>query len=170
MRFVFNRSQLVAFLIVVAAAAYGNYQAWQSGQDADKSASRADNIAVDARRAADDARVAANQAKQAIRQVEREGRQRRDQTCRGAEGQHLQEIIDLRRTYDFYANPPPEFASLLQNPLVIQNLREDVRNATHDNDRFGVFVPTYCDERGIGRKEPDPKLPKPPASLKALLR
>lgn len=166
----FDKPQLVAFLIVVAAAAYGNYQAWQSGQNADKSATRADEIAVDAGHAASDAKVAANQAKQAIREVKREGRRRRDNTCQGSEGQHLQEIIDLRRTYKFYSDPPPEFAGLLQNPLVIQNLREDLRNAKQDDDRFGVFVPAYCDEPGIGRKEPDPIIPKPPASVRPLLR
>lgn len=153
----------VIAIACVAVAAGAADKAIDAANNAERSASVARHRGIENRRLIE--RIEENG-----KQIEREGRQRRDQTCRGTEGQHRQEIIDLRRAYKFYRTPPPEFASLLQNPLVIQNLREDVRNARHDNDRFGVFVPRYCDEPGVGREEPDPKLPKPPASIRALLR
>lgn len=95
-----------------------------------------------------------------------EGKDRRDQACRGLELGHRQEVGKLERTYRFYRHPPPSFKDLLDDPLVLQQLREDERAARSDQDRFGVFVPTYCDEPGYGLREPDPVVPQRPAQLR----
>lgn len=105
-----------------------------------------------------------------IKRVESEGRQRRDQSCRGQENQHLQEVIDLRRTYRILKDPPPVYRQLLQNPIVLQDFAETIKAAQQDGDRFGVFVAPFCDEPRIGLKEPDPKVPEPPLALKRLFK
>jgi hypothetical protein len=97
--------------------------------------------------------------------VTSETRGRRDQACRGLELGHRQEVRQLRRTYRFYLDPPPSFRDLLSNPLVAQQLREDERAAQSDQDQYGVFVPKYCDEPGVGLPEPDPKVPERPPEL-----
>lgn len=104
-----------------------------------------------------------------LSRFEHESRERRDQACRGLELGHLQEVQALRRTLRFYKDPPPSFRDLLSNPLVVRDLRERERAAQDDQDRFGVFVPAYCDEPKFGLKEPDPKLPRR-GSIKRLLQ
>lgn len=95
-----------------------------------------------------------------------EGTDRRDEACRGLELNHKQEVIELDRTYKFYADPPPGFEGLLKNPLVAKSLREAERAAKDDQDRYGVYVPSYCDDPGVGLKEPDPVVPARPPSLR----
>lgn len=106
----------------------------------------------------------------AIERIDREIEERRDIGCKGAERQHAQEIRDLERSYEIYENPPPSFREILQEPFAIQGLREDIRNAENDADRFGVFVSPFCDDRGIGEKEPDPVMPDQPQEVQDLLR
>lgn len=106
-----------------------------------------------------------------VTKIDSEGKDRRDQTCRGWEKVHAQEIKDLRRSYGFYTDPnlPPSLKQLVKNPISIAVLRERIRNAKSDLDQFGQFVPPYCDEPNVGVKEPDPKVPKMPAQVKLLL-
>lgn len=97
--------------------------------------------------------------------IDSEGKERRDQACQGAEGKHLEEVKQLRRTYDYFVHPPPGFEKLLKDPRTIQQLHEAEKAAKNDGDQFGEFVPAYCDEPGIGRPEPDPTLPHKPAGV-----
>lgn len=132
--------------------------------------------------------IAANRA--LIKRINREGIARRDQTCRGWEQSHRQEIRDLERSYAFYTDPdpPPALRELLNSPVALASLAERVRNASNDRDPYGQFVPDYCDEPGakaerlyrrthgargappVGAREPDPKVPRPPASLARVLK
>lgn len=104
-----------------------------------------------------------------IAKIEDESTQRRDQSCRGWEKAHAQEIKELKRSYAFYRDPSPALKPLLDNPISLIVLRERVRNAQSDQDQFGQFVPKYCDEPGVGVKEPDPKVPKTPPRITRLL-
>ena len=98
-----------------------------------------------------------------VADLDRESADRRDQACRGLELNHKQEISELKRTYGFYSDPPPAFKGLLANPLVRRAVLDAEKAARFDRDRYGVFVPAYCDEKGFGLPEPDPKVPvRPP--------
>lgn len=137
----FSKLQLLAFLIVVVAFAYTVNEQHNTTTTLQDTISR----------------------------IERETNERRDVSCLGQEGQHEQEIRDLERSFKIYLDPPPELASLVRNPLVLQGLREDIRNAQNDGDRFGVFVSPFCDDKGYGKSEPDPEVPEIPQSIKAIL-
>lgn len=93
--------------------------------------------------------------------------QRNDQrnvSCKASEGAHLEEVARLRRTYDFYVDPPKHFKALLKDPRTVAQVHSQERDARRDDDQYGVFVAPYCDEEGYGRAEPDPKLPDKPAA------
>lgn len=101
----------------------------------------------------------------ATNDINREGAARRDQACRGAEGAYKTEIEQLRQTYDYFAHPPKGLEQTIKDPRVVQTLHDQERDAAKDTDRFGQFVAPYCDESGVGLKEPDPTLPKRPKGL-----
>jgi hypothetical protein len=105
----------------------------------------------------------------AINNINKERQERADQACLGAETLHQTEIKDLRRTYAIMENPPPVLETLLKNPLLLEQTKEEIKAALNDEDEFGVFVAPYCDEKGFGRPEPDPKVPKQPQVVKDLL-
>lgn len=147
--------QLLAFLWVGIAA----FISYGSATDA----------ALNAQGAAHTAQRAAQHGARLARKIEREGAQRRDQACRGLELAHKQEVKDLNRSYRFWEDPPPSFRDLLANPLVLEKLSDDIRNARSDQDGYGQFVPKYCDAPNVGLPEPDPKLPKPPRAIRLAL-
>ncbi len=105
----------------------------------------------------------------AINDINSERAERADQACRGLEAQHAEEVKDLTNTYAFYENPPAEFKNLLHNTIVITQLADQIKAAKTDTDVFGVFVPKYCDEKGVGLAEPDPVVPEVPSKVKSLL-
>lgn len=90
------------------------------------------------------------------RQINREGRERRDQSCRQDERAHLADVVQLRRTYQFLLQyPDSELA-----PAVMQSLPALEQDARVDK------APAWCDKPGIGLKEPDPRIPKRPPELR----
>jgi len=98
--------------------------------------------------------------------IKREGRERRSETCRTFEGQHLQEVQQLSKTYDYLAGLTRRQLRDPINRAVLKNLPELEQNARSDQDQHGVFVPLYCDAPGVGLPEPDPKVPDRPAVLR----
>ena len=89
----------------------------------------------------------------------------RDIACRASEGAHLDEVQQLTRSYDLFADPPKGYEQLLKDPRVVQQLHMQERDARSDSDQFGVFVAPFCDQEGLGRAEPDPKLPDKPVGV-----
>ncbi len=150
-------------IVLVASVAFSLYQSRKTSDEAKSASAKAAALSIKTRQLAkENARL--------LEKQQRETAHRRDQSCRGYELQHRQEVIELRRTFRFYENPPPSFAELLKEPLVIQQLKERVRDAAKDQDQFGVFVPPVCDLPGYGRPEPDPKVPKTPPMVQSLLQ
>lgn len=113
-----------------------------------------------------------------LEKQESEGRDRRDSFCRGQELAHLQEIKDLRRSYDYYSDPPPGLEALLRDRRSIEQLLERERAARSDTDGKGEFVPEYCDDPGFGLPEirgkdgklHDPTVPQRPAVVDRAVR
>lgn len=117
----------------------------------------------DTRRQADtDRAVRANDA--AIEAIEREGRERRDQTCEIFENQHLEHVKNLRSTYRYLRTlPKSEYGTTLVK-AILRGLPATEREARTDQ------APDYCDEPGvkaekagadpIGLPEPDPRVPR----------
>ncbi len=101
----------------------------------------------------------------AVSKITAEGRDRRSQTCTTFESEHLQEVRQLRATYAYLLALTAQERRSTLNRFVIRQLPERERDARTDADAFGVTVPAYCDEPGIGLPEPDPVTPKRPASL-----
>jgi hypothetical protein len=97
----------------------------------------------------------------AIDLIEREGRERRDQSCMLSERQHLQDVIQLRRTYRYLVDPEKfgdRKGSDLYN-VVLAQLGRTERQARIDR------APQFCDEPGIGLREPDPRIPQRPFGI-----
>lgn len=124
--------------------------------DANDAQQRVDRIeALIRRQAAADKRLAAETA------------ERRDQSCRLFEGQHLADVEQLRRTYDYLEHPAKGTEGLV--PLILAQLPETERKARTDS------APAYCDEPGalaeaegkppVGLPEPDPVVPCRPKSI-----
>lgn len=95
----------------------------------------------------------------------KESKHRRSDTCRVFEGQHLQEITDLKGGYDYLASIPRSKWTQLEK-TVYKRLPKQESDAKSDTDQLGPYVPAYCDEEDIGLPEPDPVVPKRPATLK----
>jgi hypothetical protein len=79
-----------------------------------------------------------------------EGADRRDQSCRLFEADHLADVEQLKRTYSYLDRQtvPSELTR-----EIVRRLPELEREARIDG------APAYCDEPGVGLKEPDPVLP-----------
>lgn len=88
------------------------------------------------------------------RRIAREGRKRRDQTCRIDERDHLDSVKRLRRTYDYLEHlPRAEYGSNI-TVAIVRQLPDVERDARHD------VAPPFCDAPNVGLPEPDPKLPR----------
>lgn len=95
---------------------------------------------------------------------DREGVERRDQSCRLFEGQHLADVRRLRRTYRYLLSLSATEREMALNQFVLRSLPQTEREARLDR------APDYCDEPGVGRSEPDPVIPHRPAQLAAVTR
>jgi hypothetical protein len=84
---------------------------------------------------------------------------RRDQTCRLFERDHLADVERLRGTYKYLNGlAPVQFEDTL-NQAILRQLPDLESEARVDS------APDYCDEDGVGLPEPDPVVPKRPAGL-----
>jgi hypothetical protein len=94
-----------------------------------------------------------------VRNLKREGAERRDQTCLLFEGQHLTEVKQLERTYEYLSGLSQAQLSEPLNRAVMLGLSAQEEEA---KDR----APAYCDVKGVGLPEPDPVIPKRPEGLR----
>lgn len=99
-----------------------------------------------------------------IYRIEVEGNERRDQICEQAERVHLQEVVELRRTYDYLDGLQPEQLKDPLNATVLTFLPQTEHTAQTDS------APPFCDEPGVGLPEPDPVVPKRPEKIDKLLK
>lgn len=102
----------------------------------------------------------------ALSKLDREGTERRNDTCLTFEGAYLQEVTQLQRTYDFLA--PMSRHEQLSTPLnraILKGLAKQELDVRSDLDYNGARVPRYCDAPNVGLPEPDPKPPKRPRGL-----
>jgi hypothetical protein len=91
-----------------------------------------------------------------------EGKDRRDQSCILFERQEDSAIRQLRRTYKFLLNPPPQAAGLV--PLAKAELSKT------EADARASIAPEYCNEPNVGLFEPahPQSFPERPKELKDL--
>lgn len=83
----------------------------------------------------------------------------RSQNCFKFEEEHLQDVTQLRDTYDYLSQLTPGQKRESINAYVLSRLPETERKAKIDK------APAYCDKPGLGRPEPDPKIPERPEGL-----
>jgi hypothetical protein len=91
-----------------------------------------------------------------------ENRERRDQACAISEHKQETDIMKLKRTYAYLLRQPRE-ALEEKNSLpseVVRALPQSEEEARTDD------APPFCDEPGIGLKEPDMKVPSRPAKFR----
>lgn len=138
-----------ALLIVAAVAAITALWAYRVSTRATEASARATE--------------ASRQVQIAVRRIVLEGEERRDQTCKLFETQHLADVKRLRNTYSYLGNLPVAEWGTTVTVAIVQGLRDLERDARTDS------APPYCDEPGalaeargakpIGLPEPDPKVP-----------
>lgn len=107
--------------------------------------------------------------------VESQGQQREDQFCLLAERDHLGDVRQLRRTYEYLGNLTPADLKLgdpraLINIFVLRDLPRLEREAFTDKS------PSICDEPGwlwdedTGLPEPNPAIPDRPTKVDKLFK
>lgn len=101
--------------------------------------------------------------------LDREGADRRSQTCTTFESAHRQEVNQLTSTYAYIAQLTPEERKTTLNVFVIKGVPKMEAEAINDSDDLGVNVPPYCDDPRVGLPEPDPIVPPRPKALKKIL-
>ena len=94
-----------------------------------------------------------------IDRIEAEGVERRDQSCDISEAKHKADVVQLERTYAYLLSLSPREKRSSINRAVLANLPNVEREARLDP------APSFCDEPGVGLKEPDPKIPARPPNL-----
>lgn len=104
-----------------------------------------------------------------IARTENEGNARRDQTCEVFEGAYAEEVRGLKDVYRFILRESPEERKSTLSQFIIAQLPRSEAEAKSDSDTRGQQVPDYCDKPGIGRPEPDPKVPERPKALEKLI-
>lgn len=98
--------------------------------------------------------------------------ERRSANCLVFEGDHLQEVQQLRQTYRFLTRtaegrPKPRSRwTELEKVVFKTSLPKLELDARSDSDLHGAQVPRYCDQPGLGLPEPDPAVPKRPPELR----
>lgn len=89
-----------------------------------------------------------------------ESAQRRDQSCSLFERKHLDDVRQLRRLYRYLVGLSVVDRNTTLTKEIVRGLPRLERQAHIDR------APQYCDKPGIGLPEPDPVIPKRPASLR----
>ena len=98
------------------------------------------------------ARVRDTQA--ALERSTDEGIERRDQTCRSLERQEESAIKRVRRTYAYLGELPVADRGSNLTKAIIRGLPEQYTEAQES------AAPVFCNDPGVGLREPGPKLPK----------
>lgn len=91
--------------------------------------------------------------------IQLESKNRRDQACLRDESSHLDDVRALGQTYRYLEQLKPSERKQTINVFILRNLPQTEQKARHDS------APDFCDEPGIGLREPDPVLPPRPAGL-----
>lgn len=137
------RSPAVATGMTFVAIALAAFAVWTSQNDAS-----------DANATAENAKQIATNNRMVLRAIEREGSQRRDQSCLLFERQANTAVRQLKATYRFLRTLP---ASEHGSPLVQAIVRQMPQ--TERNARKDTVAPRYCNAPGVGLPEPPRNLP-----------
>lgn len=86
--------------------------------------------------------------------------ERRDQSCAITEGQQRDEVVQLRRTYDYLLSLSPAERRDPLNRAILAQLTQTEARAKQDN------APEFCDDDGVGLPEPDMPVPDRPLALR----
>lgn len=130
--------RLLAFILVASAAIYASATSIQLGKE----------------------------NKAAIHQINIERAARIDQSCRGDEAEHLDEVTRLTRTYEYLVSlPDVPFSKLDSITKAVVRQVPDVEDEARSDP-----APDFCDETGpngepIGLPEPDPTIPSRPEKV-----
>jgi hypothetical protein len=95
----------------------------------------------------------------AIHGIQKEGANRRNQTCRIFERSHIDDVSALQATYDYIAKLTPGEAQSSLNRAIILRLPEAEHKARSSTP------PDYCRSPEVGLKEPFPVIPSRPPGL-----
>jgi hypothetical protein len=94
-----------------------------------------------------------------LAQLKSETAQRINETCTISETKQKSDVDRLAQTYKYLGGlSKTEMAESL-NRAVLASLPSVIREAQLDD------APGYCDAKGVGLPEPDPKLPVPPTNI-----
>jgi hypothetical protein len=94
-----------------------------------------------------------------IDRIEREGVERRQQSCQLFESDHLADVQALRRTYHYLGGLSARERRTGINRALLVNLPRTEQEARTDS------APDFCDKPGVGLPEPDPVVPERPRGL-----
>lgn len=128
----FKKKIIIAIVIVSLGCAAGIYEGYNAGRDAGNVAGKNKQLLVD---------------------FEKESKARRDQSCDITEKAQANAVDGIILTYHYLDTLTPHQAKFPINKLVITQLPKSY------NDAKTSVAPEYCNADGIGRPEPDPKLP-----------
>lgn len=93
-------------------------------------------------------------AQAALERIAAEGQERRDQTCRSLERQEEAAIVRVRRAYAYLDDLPVAERGASLTRAVITGLAGQYTEAQES------VAPAFCNDPGVGLREPGPKLPK----------
>lgn len=130
---------------------------------------------------ADQNRDTIQRIEQEAKAREAESRERRDQTCRSDEQEHLSQVVALKNTYLYLLNLTHEERQTTFNRFIIAQVSQTEEKAKID------VAPDFCDEPGekaerlyaqtngkqgsppVGLPEPDPKVPARPEQVDQMI-
>jgi hypothetical protein len=117
-------------------------------------------VGVIAIRAGEDAQDAADDARALAVRLDREGRERRDQTCTRDERRFAGEVRSLRQTYDYFLrlSPAERKTDRIAAVIDLDEVEEETR---------GERPPPFCSAPGLGLPpEQVPEIPERPEELR----
>jgi hypothetical protein len=98
--------------------------------------------------------------------LDQETTERRSQTCLWFEGDHLDDVNQLRRNYkrlpgalEFYLEAAPKRL----HPFLVGAITSDLERL--EAEARVDAAPAFCDEPDVGLGEPDPVIPERPKNL-----
>jgi GAF domain-containing protein len=92
-------------------------------------------------------------------QAQHANTERRHQICLADEREHLQQVDQLRVTYDYLSGLTDRQRRTALNRALLQQLPMVEKQANTD------VAPEFCDEPNVGLPEPDPLVPERPPGL-----